>query len=179
MQKTFLYWDNLNIYTGAQDVAVAREGAAARRQVRIDFQNLLLLAQAGRPIYRTTASGKINRAFQNVLAQLHNVAAGEKLHPNMLLDRNNHLDAPGAAVLLSGNSDFLDDLMRLHAKKWRVELLSWEHSCNNEMQEWAQENGAFVALDDYYKSVTYLKETEHPRRILRPVVPLDLSRRPA
>ncbi|MDA8015488.1 MAG: NYN domain-containing protein [Gammaproteobacteria bacterium] len=179
MQKTFLYWDNLNIYTGAQDVAVAREGAAARRQVRIDFQNLLLLAQAGRPIYRTTASGKINRAFKNVLAQLHNVAAGEKLHPNMLLDRNNHLDAPGTAVLLSGNSDFLDDLMRLHAKKWRVELLSWEHSCNNEMQEWAQENGAFVALDDYYKSVTYLKETEHPRRILRPVVPLDLSRRPA
>ena len=95
MQKTFLYWDNLNIYTGAQDVAVAREGAAARRQVRIDFQNLLLLAQAGRPIYRTTASGKINRAFQNVLAQLHNVAAGEKLHPNMLLDRNNHLERAG------------------------------------------------------------------------------------
>ena len=31
------------------------------------------------------------------------------------------------------------------------------HSCNRRMREWAEEKGVFIALDDFYESVTFLE----------------------
>lgn len=47
------------------------------------------------------------------------------------------------------------------------------------MQRWAEENGVFVALDDFYEAVTF-REPSRPGHELAPPrdsAPLDLARR--
>ena len=41
MDNVFIYWDNSNMFIGAQQVAVEREGEGARYRVRIHFGHLL------------------------------------------------------------------------------------------------------------------------------------------
>ena len=90
-------------------------------------------------------------------------------------------------VLLTGDgagyydgAGFHAALERLHARGWRVEILSWAHSCNQRMREWAQSNGVFVALDDFYEAITFLEPSRpgHEFAPARDPLPLDLSRRP-
>ena len=82
----------------------------------------------------------------------------------VLEDGLDHLDDPGIMVLLTGDgacyydgAGFHAALERLQARGWRVEILSWAHSCNQRMREWAQSNGVFVALDDFYEAITFLE----------------------
>ena len=48
------------------------------------------------------------------------------------------------------------------------------------MREWVEENGIFVALDDYYEAVTFLEPSspDYPTVDPRDPVEMDLSRRP-
>lgn len=57
---------------------------------------------------------------------------------------------------------------------------SWKHSCNRRMREWAQQNGKFIALDDFYDSITFLGAPLPGQPIAGPreAKPLDLARRP-
>lgn len=71
---------------------------------------------------------------------------------------------PGIAVLLTGDgagysegAGFHSTLERMHKRGWRVEILSWAHSCNQRMRRWAEENGLFIALDDYYEALTFME----------------------
>ena len=43
----------------------------------------------------------------------------------------------------------------MHKRGWRVEVLSWRHSCNQGMRRWAEANGVFVALDEHYEGITF------------------------
>ena len=47
------------------------------------------------------------------------------------------------------------------------------------MRRWAEQNGIFVALDDYYQSVTFLEPPAPGRPLAEPRTarPVDLSRR--
>ena len=65
---------------------------------------------------------------------------------------------------------FHADLERMHAAGWGIEVISWQRSCRRALREWATEIGRFIALDDYYESITFL---EGGRRS----APLSLSRR--
>ena len=68
----------------------------------------------------------------------------------------------------------------MHQRHWRIEVLSWRHSCNRRMREWAEEIGKFIALDDFYESITFLEAPAAGRPAADPryAIPLDLSRRP-
>ena len=68
----------------------------------------------------------------------------------------------------------------MHKRGWRIEVISWRHSCNNRMRRWAERNGKFIALDDFYESVTLLEPPAPGRPVADPrhPVPLDLSKRP-
>ena len=89
-------------------------------------------------------------------------------------------------VMLTGDGagfddgvDFHADVERMHRRGWRIEALLWRHSCNHRMQEWVEENGKFIALNDFYDSITYL-EPPAPGRLLadpRDAIPIDLTRR--
>lgn len=85
---------------------------------------------------------------------------GEQDVPDRLLQLRMLEDAldfngdPGIAVLLSGDgagclegAGFHRTLERMHSRGWRIEILSWAHSCNQRMRRWADEHGVFVALD--------------------------------
>ena len=203
--RVFIYWDNSNIFYGAQDEAVEREGADARRRVRINFKNLLRLAHADRPVAKALVAGSIPPPLRAVWNRLE--AGGVEVHlfdrgvverserkvPDRVLQLRMLEDAvdfsgnPGATVMLTGDGgEFYDGvgfhstLERMHRKNWKVEILSWGNSCNQRMREWAEEVGAFVALDDFYDSVTFLEpaSADYPNVGARESSELDLSRRP-
>lgn len=181
MPGLFIYWDNSNIFIGAQAAAVEREGETARSRVRIHFRNLLSLVRRGRDIERAIAVGSIPPELRGVWNRLENEGIAvellergalhgreqgvdQLLQTHMLRDALDYNGAPGTAVLLTGDgSGFADgvgfhaDLKRMHNRQWAVEVLSWRHSCARRMREWAEANGVFVALDDYYENVTFLE----------------------
>ena len=59
MDKVFIYWDNSNIFIGAQAVAEEREGVKARHRVRISFKAMMRLAHADRPVEKAIAAGSV------------------------------------------------------------------------------------------------------------------------
>lgn len=203
MERVFIYWDNSNIFISAQDAAAEREGWDARPRVRIHFASLLQLARAGRPIERAVAVGSVPPELRHVWNRLEDegvtvelvergalhgreVGVDQILQTHMLRDALDHNGDPGIAVMLTGDgAGFVDgvgfhaDLTRMHNKGWRIEVLSWKHSCNGRMRKWAEEKGVFVALDDYYDSITFLEPPSAGGPIASPrwVRPLDLSSR--
>ena len=207
--RVVIYWDNSNIFYGAQDEAVEREGEDARRRVRINFENILRLAHADRSVEKALVAGSIPPSLRAVWDQMRGQGVevrlfdrgvtpgaddpGEREVPDgilqlrMLEDTVDYNGSPGVAVMLTGDGKgfhagvgFHRTLERMHRKGWKVEILSWGNSCNQRMRKWAEEAGVFVALDDFYNSVTFLKSSgeEYPVADPRESSELDLSQRP-
>ena len=204
MKKVFIYLDNSNIFISSQEAAAEREGEVARARVRIHFRNLLALAHAGRPIERAIAVGSIPPELRQVWNRLENEdvevqllergalqgseqGVDQVLQTIMLRDTVDYNGVPGIAVLLTGDgSGFVDgvgfhaDIERMHSRGWDIEVLSWRHSCNRRMREWAEENGKFIALDDFYNSITFLEGAWPGQPVADPryAEPLQLDLRP-
>ena len=203
-KKVFIYWDDSNVFISAREAAVEREGEAVRFRVRIHFRNLLELAHARRDVEHATAVGSIPPELRHVWNRLENEGVtvqllergavqgreqgvDQALQTVMLRDGFDYNGTPGIAVMLTGDGagfhdgvGFHADLERMRRRGWDVEVLSWRHGCNRRMREWAEENGKFIALDDFYESVTFL-ESAAPGQPLAPprhAVPVDLARRP-
>ena len=204
MDSVFIYWDNSNIFIGAQYVAMEREGQGARSRVRIHFDHLLELARAERPIEHATAVGSVPPELRHVWNRLENAGVtaqllergslhgreqgvDQALQTAMLRDGFDYNGNPGTAVMLTGDGAGFDDGVGFHAdlermrrrRGWRMEVLSWRHSCNRRMREWAEANGTFVTLDDFYDSVTFLEvpAAGQPAAEPRDAVPVDLRKR--
>ena len=205
MDEVFVYWDNSNIFVEAQRLADQfDEGPNARYRVRINFDNLLELAQAERPLKKALAAGSVppqmrhlwnrleNEGFEVELFDRGDPGRGEQETPDrilqlgMLEDALDYNDDPGIAVLLSGDgagylegAGFHRTLERMHKRGWRVEILSWSTCCNRRMREWAERNGVFVALDEYYSAITFLEPSRpgHAFAEARGSSQLDLSGR--
>ncbi len=206
MSGVFIYWDNSNIFLEAQRLAEERnEGPEARRRVRVHFENMFLLAQAGRPMEKALAAGSVPPELRQLWNRLESrgvdvqlfdrgsMERGEQEMPDrvlqlrMLEDGWDYNGDPGTVVMLTGDgagylegAGFHRTLERMHRRGWKIEILSWAHSCNQRMRRWAEENGAFVALDDFYDSVTFMEPSlpGYELALERRAVPLDLSRRP-
>ena len=206
MDSVFIYWDNSNIFHEAQRLAEERgEGPGARYRVRIDFDAMLRLAHGDRPVQRAVAAGSVppemrqlwnrmeSRGVEVRLFDRGTPGRGEQDMPDrvlqlrMLEDALDYNGTPGIVVLLTGDgagylegAGFHSTLERMHKRGWRVEILSWAHSCNQRMRRWAEENGVFVALDDFYQAVTYMEPSRPGFELAagRESVSLDLGRRP-
>ena len=206
MDEVFVYWDNSNIFHEMQRLAEERdEGPDARYRVRIHFDNLLRLAYADRPLRKAFAAGSIPpemrglwnrmeaRGVEVALFDRGQPDRGEQEMPDRLLQLRMLEDAldfngtPGIVTLLTGDgagylegAGFHRTLERMHRRAWRVEILSWKHSCNQRMRRWAEENGVFVALDDFYESITFLEPSKPGSQLAmgRRQAPLDLTQRP-
>jgi len=204
MDRVFIYWDNSNIFVSVQEIAAEREGAGARRRVRIDFRNMLELAHAGRAIEHAVAVGSIPPELRHVWNRLENLGVtvqllergamggreqgvDQALQVAMLRDMADYNGDPGIVAMLTGDgAGFVDgvgfhaDLERMRRRGWRIEVISWRYSCNRRMREWAEENGKFIALDDFYDSVTFLERPDPGQPVAEPrdAVPIDLARRP-
>ena len=206
MSGVFVYWDNSNIFHEAQRIAEERDGTpGARYLVRIHFDNMLRLAQANRPLEKAMAAGSIPPEMQQLWNRLENNDVevrlfdrgardrGEQQSPDqwlqlrMLEDGWDYNGDPGVVALLTGDGagyvegrGFHSTLERMHRRGWKVEVLSWAHSCNRRMREWAEEQGAFVPLDDYYEAITFREPSRpgHEFAPARDVAVLDLAERP-
>ena len=203
MGEVFIYWDNSNIFIEAQRIAEERNDQVdARFRVRIQFANILRLAHADRPLRKAMVAGSVPPELrqlwnwleqQGVEVRLFNRIRpdlGEQEIPDRLLQLQMLEDAmdfdPGVVVLLTGDgagylegAGFHSTLQRMRRRGWKVEVLSWQHSCNYRMREWAEENGVFIPLDDFYDAITFLEPSLPGHRLAqsRPAAPLDLSRR--
>ncbi len=205
MGSVFIYWDNSNIFHEAQRLAAARSGGPdARYRVRINFDNMLRLAHADRPMERAVAVGSIPPEMRQLWNRMEssgvevrlfdrgNPGRGEQEMPDQMLQLRMLEDAldyngnPGIVVLLTGDgAGYLDGagfhrtLERMHNRDWRVEILSWAHACNQRMRGWAERNGVFVALDDFYEAITFMEPSKPGFELAfgRESAELDLSRR--
>ena len=205
MDSVFVYWDNSNIFHEAQRFAEQREDSPdARYRVRVDFENLLRLAHADRPLQRAQAAGSVppemrqlwnrmeSKGVDVVLFSRGAPGLGEQEMPDhylqkcMLEDALDYNGDPGIAVLLTGDgagymegAGFHSTLERMHKRGWRIEILSWAHSCNQRMRQWAEQNGKFIALDDFYDAITFLNPSDPGYELAPPrkAAELDLSRR--
>ena len=205
MESCFIYWDDSNIFIEAQRLAEEREeGPGARYRVRIQFDRLLALAHAGRPVTSAYAAGSVppelRHLWNRMEAQGIEVSLSDRgeshrgeqevpdrqLQLRMLEDALDYNGDPGIAILLSGDgagymegAGFHRTLERMHKRGWRIEILSWADSCNQRMRRWARENGVFVALDDFYEAITFMEPSRPAYEVARArdAAPLDLSRR--
>lgn len=206
MDNVFIYWDNSNIFIEAQRLAEVRDGGpGARQRVRIHFDNMLELARADRTVEKALAAGSIPPELRQLWNRLESddlkVALydrgtpdrGEQESPDRILQLRMLEDAldyngdPGIVVLLTGDgagyyegAGFHRTLERMHKRNWRIEILAWENSCNQRMRIWAENNGLFIPLDDYYESITFMEQSRdsYPFAPYREASPLDLTSRP-
>ena len=161
MNGVFIYWDNSNIFHEAQRLAKERrEGPNARYRVRINVDNILRLAHADRPLKKAFAAGSVPPEMRQLWNRMESKgvevhlfdrgdsARGEQEMPDrvlqlrMLEDALDYNGNPGIVVLLTGDgagylegAGFHSTLERMHKRGWRVEILSWAHSCNQRMRK--------------------------------------------
>ena len=142
----------------------------ARYPVWVNFDNMLRLAHADRTVRHAVAAGSVPPEMRQLWNRLENMGvktrlcnSGEpermstlSLQIRMMEDALDNNGDPGIAVVLTGDgagylegTGFHSTLERMHKRNWRVEILSWAHSCNQRMRQWAEDNGVFVALDDF------------------------------
>ena len=205
MRKVFIYWDNSNIHHEAQRLTRELDSSAgAFHRVRIHFENLYELARAEREVAIAFAAGSVPPQLQQLWNRMENKGVKVALYdrrareyseqemPDIILQKQMLEDAldyngkPGIVVLLTGDgagyyegSGFHRTLERMHKRDWRVEILSWRHACNNRMRRWAEANGKFVALDDFYDSITFTNPSGEGYEFARArdAAPLDLTQR--
>ena len=203
MDKVFIYWDNSNIYISARAVAEEREGRGAYERVRVHFGHLMKLAHANREVEKAIAVGSVPPEMRHLWHKLENEdvqiellergaqshteqGVDQMLQNSMLRDALHYNGDPGVAVLLTGDGrgfeegvGFHSTIEIMHKKGWRIELLSWRHSCRKKMREWSQEHGIFVALDDFYNNITFLTSPAAGRAVAEPryATDIDLQRR--
>ena len=205
MDRVFIYWDTSNVFHEAQRLAEEKaEGPGARFRVRLHFENTLRLAHADRPVEKAIAAGSVPPEMRQLWNRMESEGMrvrlfdrgapdrGEQemldrmLQLEMLQDALDYNSDVGIVVLLTGDgagyiegAGFHSTLERMHRRGWRVEILSWAHSTNQRMRRWAEQNGVFVALDDFYDSITFM-EPSRPGFELAPAraqAELHLSRR--
>ncbi len=170
--------------------------------MRIHFENVLQLAHAGRPIEKALAAGSLPPEMRQLWNRMENNGVEVKLfdrgdpnrgeqdmpdrilHLRMLEDALDYNGDPGIVVLLTGDgagyldgAGFHSTLERMHKRGWRLEILSWKHSCNRRMRRWAEENGVFVALDDFYQAITFLEPSKPGHELAPASAPHPPARR--
>ena len=195
MDKVSIYWDDSNIFISAQQVAIEREGEVVSSRMCIHFRNLLELTRAGREIEHAAIPSELRHMWnrlENEGVTVHLLERGamqgrEQGWTKFCTPRCCAMDSITTdAVLLTGDGAGFDDgvgfhadLERMRRRDWRIEVVSWRHSCNRWMREWAEENGQFIALDDFYDSVTFLERPALGEPIAAPryAVSVDLNRR--
>lgn len=181
----FIFWDNSNIHISGLKAMEQKEPDQLKELFRTNFKNLFELVRNNREVESAYLSGSIpppNNALWDYLKNmginlqlLNKTAEGTEqesvdmsLQTMMLRTAMDHMSEPSTIAILTGDGagkqlgeGFLSDLKRIKNLGWNIEVYSWENSCNRYLKEYAQKNGKFIALDDYYFSITFLKEDRY------------------
>ncbi|MCI0380484.1 MAG: NYN domain-containing protein [Gemmataceae bacterium] len=191
--KVCIFWDNSNIFIPAKFVATKREGGFSDKDIRIEFDNMLKLARAGREIDRALCVGSVPPELEHVWERLRSTGVEVELYERgegsgkeqgvdqclqvHMLRALADVRPPAVAVLLTGDGAGYDtgvgyhaDLERMSKTGWGIEVISWDCACNKKLKAWAQTAGVYIPLENFYDSCTF---REGGRRIK----PLNLKSR--
>src|SRR5712691_3423926 len=172
------YVDNSNIFVEGKRYAEKR--GEQKGDFRIYFRNFVLLAFGNRPVKEVVWGGSITPKNDEVWNYLKDISIKPDLIPRSKTGENETVDHliqlkmhrhirkyktnPGTIVLATGDGKgyykqdgFLYDLEGFIEDGWGIEILSWEHSCHGELKKFAKKYGRFVRLDDYYESISFIK----------------------
>jgi len=180
------YVDNSNIFHAGQTVAAKR--GEPRIDFRVYFKSFLRLALKGRVPRELVWGGSVPPENDEVWSYLRDLGVQPDLIPRPSTGEHETVDhliqlkmhrhvrkyrgAPGTIVLATGDGSgyykqdgFLYDVEGFIDDGWRIEILSWEHSCHGELRKFAEKWGTFVRLDDYYEQITFVRNG----RIVKPL----------
>ncbi len=181
----FIFWDNSNIHISGLSVMEDKEPDQLRELFRTNFKNLFDLVRNNRTVDKAYLSGSIpppNNALWDYLKSmginlqlLNKTADGYEqesvdmsLQTMMLRTAIDNISAPSTIAVLTGDGagkqlgeGFLTDLKRIKSMGWNIEVYAWEKSCNRYLKDFAENNGEFIALENFYYSITYLKEDRY------------------
>ena len=169
MGRVFIYWDNSSIFHEAQRLAEERsEGPNARYRIRVHFDNMLRLAHADRPIERALAVGSVPPEMRQLWNRMESNGTEVRLFDRGSRER--------------GEQEMPDRLLQLRMLERRLGLQRRPRHCGpayRRRRRWAENNGVFVPLDDFYDAITFMEPSRPGFELAqaRDAAPLDLSRR--
>lgn len=176
----YIFWDNSNIhYAGLNQVMPTKEPGIDKVKYRTYFKGLLNLVAQGRPIDNIYFAGSIPPRGDALWNAVERLGITPSLLPRSLTDgeadTTDHVlqlallrlaldsPAPSTVALLTGDGaginsgeGFLADAVRLASRGWKFEVYSWDAACHSKLKEFAQQNGKYVKLEDYYYNVTFI-----------------------
>lgn len=176
----YIFWDNSNIhYAGLNQVMPMREPNIDRGRYRTYFKGLLNLVSQGREIDDIRFAGSTPPKDDSLWKAVQKLGIKTELLPRSSTegeaDTTDHLlqvsllrlalDAPepSTVALLTGDGagiksgeGFLADALRLASRGWKFEVYSWDVACHAKLKEFAQHNGRYVKLEDYYENITFI-----------------------
>jgi len=195
MSRVHIVWDNSNIFLSGKSYCQKNEWGKDN-SFRIYFENLIDLAADGRDIEQVFCVGSVPPPTDSVWGHIQaktgkkpelyergassgkEQAVDQALQTRMLRLGYDY-NPPETIVLLSGDGSgnengvgFFADVQRLHKFGWNIEIMAWRDNCARVMREWAETNGVFIDLGDFYGQVTFLHKAG------RNASQLDLDKRP-
>jgi hypothetical protein len=174
-----IYVDNSNIYIGGKKIS-ERKGED-KTQFRIDFMNFLCLITQGTFKFQEMVwDGSGSKEILKVLRKVKRTGADVLIIPRPESGENETVDSalqlsmyrhvwkyknrPGTIVLCTGDGKgydkekgFLYDVVNFVREGWDFELYCWNKSCHKKLKEFAIKNGAYVPLEKYYDSITFIE----------------------
>ena len=181
-----IFWDNSNIMWVGRNFSMRQE-PGHEKDFRIYFRNLLQFAANNRVVSYAFMAGSIppqNDSLWQYFKKLgviveiqergilknKEIAVDEAIHTR-ILERIVDVKAPETIVLLTGDGNgytqgkgFIRQLERALEYHWKIEVISWNVGCNQNLKEFASHYGTYRELDPVYNSVTFTKD-----RIVRPL----------
>lgn len=178
----YIFWDNSNIHiSGLKTVRPKLEPDAPRELYRTDFTKLFQLVCKGRKVDCAYLSGSVPPPSDalweylrnmNIKLQLLDKTADGKEQESvdmslqtMMLRTAIDNEASTIAILTGDGAGkqlgegFLSDLKRIKEKfDWSIEIYAWESTCSKELKRYAETNGMFINLEDFYYSITFVKK---------------------
>lgn len=176
----YIFWDNSNIhYAGLNHVRPIKEPTVPMESYRTYFKGLLNLVSQGRPIDNIYFAGSIPPKGDALWNAVKKLGITPSLLPRSLsdgeADTTDHVlqlallrlamdhPEPSTVALLTGDGaginsgeGFLADSIRLASRGWQFEVYSWDVACHTQLRDFAQKNGKYINLEDYYDNVTFI-----------------------
>lgn len=181
----YIFWDNSNIHiSGMEAVRPKLEPNAPKELFRTDFTKLFQLVCKNRQVDSAYLSGSVPPPSDalwgflekmGIKLQLLNKTADGKEQESVDMSLQTMMlrtaidNDPSTMAIITGDGagkqlgeGFLSDLKRIKEKfGWKIEVYAWETTCNRYLKEYAEENGMFTKLEDYYNSITFIKRDRY------------------
>jgi hypothetical protein len=185
--RVHIIWDNSNIFISGRHYCdqIEQQG----RDFRIHFENLIDMSANGRQIEQVFCIGSVPPPTESVWGHIEKKtgkkpelyergadsgkeqAIDQALQTRMLRLGYDY-NPPETIVLLSGDGSgyeegvgFFSDIKRLHQVGWKIEVVSWKQNTKQVMRKWAEENGIFIPLEDFYGSITFIQKKRNGKPV--------------